>query len=395
MKQPLLTRLELTGLQIAPPQLLGSVRLFPVVCPEPTSDLRFGQRSYDEPLGVVGLNGGGDSGGGDSGGDYKETYTAYIPHGLVVSWTRGDEAATAFGATLDRRQDRKSGNLVRVHHRMARRDARNRLRLLPRHLALEGFLGLHFGGPSIAWSDYSKFAIRHGLGARFESTVPGGLVPGLADALRLFEIHEQQVGMLVFVSDALAGAFVVSHPDDYRLLHQSLIDDFFAELLVHYGTHGFAGNMELTLDDSEVDDLASLERAVLDVHDRWEQQAEVLASGLIDRPVTSERVYRLGAFQLQRFSTELASSAECHIGEAITGDDGRLHYLNTFRLSNNQINKALLLQRLSDHQWNLEAAARAKGDTKDDLIKWMETLGFGYLINPETLASARRSRRRR
>ncbi len=52
-----------------------------------------------------------------------------------------------------------------------------------------------------------------------------------------------------------------------------------------------------------------------------------------------------------------------------------------------------MLKRLSSHQWDLEAAARAKGDTKDDLIKWMDTLGFGYLLNPEVLAQARRGRR--
>jgi hypothetical protein len=49
--------------------------------------------------------------------------------------------------------------------------------------------------------------------------------------LRVFEIHEGQCGVLVFVADHLASAFVVPHPEDYRLLHRTLIEDFYGELI--------------------------------------------------------------------------------------------------------------------------------------------------------------------
>lgn len=36
------------------------------------------------------------------------------------------------------------------HHRLAKRRPGDRLRFLPLHLALEGYLALHFGGPPAA-----------------------------------------------------------------------------------------------------------------------------------------------------------------------------------------------------------------------------------------------------
>lgn len=35
---------------------------------------------------------------------------------------------------------------------------------------MEGFLSMFFFGPDIAWSEYSKYALSHGLGSRMESS---------------------------------------------------------------------------------------------------------------------------------------------------------------------------------------------------------------------------------
>ena len=214
-------RLDLTGLDPAPPQVLGSVRLVPLLRREVRPDLRLARRTYDEPLGVVEV-------------DPRHAYCSFVPHGLVVSW--GERGADAcLGAALGRRDGKPLGRFARVLHRMAKREDARALRILPLHLAMEGFLALCFAGPEIAWPEYSRRALRSGLSPRVEHSVSGAGLPGLADALRVFEIHERQAGVLVFVADALASAFVVPHPDDYRALHRSLLDDFYGEILLQYG----------------------------------------------------------------------------------------------------------------------------------------------------------------
>src|SRR5690606_20382029 len=108
---------------------------------------------------------------------------------------------------------------VRMTRRLARRPRGDRLRFLPLHLAVEGYLALHFGGPEIAWEEWSRRAVARGLSPRCEETYTGRQVRSLEDALRHFEIHPGQCGVMVYVADTLASAFVLPHPDDYRALH--------------------------------------------------------------------------------------------------------------------------------------------------------------------------------
>lgn len=77
-------------------------------------------------------------------------------------------------------------------------------------------------------------ALRHGLSPRVEEAYTGAAVRGLEDALRIFEIHAGQCGVLVYVADALAVAFVVPHPADYRALHGTFVHDLYGELIYHY-----------------------------------------------------------------------------------------------------------------------------------------------------------------
>ena len=67
--------------------------------------------------------------------------------------------------------------------------------------------------------------------------------------------------MLVFVADALASAFVVPHPEDYRALHETLIEDMFSELLVRYGIlHPWVQAARVELDASRVASLDDVAR---------------------------------------------------------------------------------------------------------------------------------------
>jgi hypothetical protein len=218
------TGLALPGLSTRAAQAWGGVRLVPLVRQEPIEDLRLDARLYDADFGIVQV-------------DARTAYFSYIPHGFVASWTGDGTPAAAYGTQL-RDPARQDGALsrmpLRFHRRMARRAAKDRLRFLPLHLALEGYLSLNFGGPEIAWEEWSRRAIDRGLSPRVEEAYTGAAVRGLSDALRVFEIHPGQCGVLLYVADALAAAFVVPHPEDYRALHTTLVHDLYGELIYHY-----------------------------------------------------------------------------------------------------------------------------------------------------------------
>lgn len=378
-------RLKLNGLKLAPPQVYGGIRLVPVLRKDPPGDLRLHPRKYRESFTVVTLE-----------GELLEPgvkYVSYVPHGLVVTWNDHGQPAAAFGANLKTRDGKTHGKLVRVTHRMAKREASNQLRILPLHLAMEGFLSLHFGGPEIAWSEYSRRALSRGLDPRFETSVAGRSISKLDDALRVFEIHDQQVGALVFVADALASAFVTSHYEDYRRLHRSLLEDFYGALLFEYGQMYTAGRMEVTLEADQVRTLDGLAEALHRMREAWAGFQTYLAEGILDRSLRSERVYRCGPFQLLRFVTDLDLAQENHIGETIVRADGTIEYLKTDRLSAAQARRAYLLSSLAAHHWNIEATAAAHRQTKEDLVKRLDKAGFGYLLQEDVLRAARQRRR--
>ncbi|MEZ4361538.1 MAG: hypothetical protein R3B48_15230 [Kofleriaceae bacterium] len=386
-KQPLLSEVALRGLELAPSQVWGGVRLVPLLRREIRDDLRLTKRSYDEAVTVVSRD-----------GELLEPgvkYISYVPHALVMSWSEDGSPVAALGAQLQARDGKTFGGGlggVRIAHRMVRREDRNRLRFLPLHLAMEGFLAAHFGGPQIAWTEYSQQAISRGLDPRSESSVPGWYLAGLDDALRVFEIHERQVGVLVFISEALASVFVVPHPEDYVALHRSLLEDFYGELLFQYGLHAVAGAMESGIDASRVSSLAELRREASALRTDWNEVKLAMASGVIGKPVRAERLYRAGPFQLQRFATNMDPAEENHLGEAILRDTGELEYLKTFRLSAAQTRRAYLLNRLAEHHWNLDATAASFKQSKDELIRRLDKAGFGYLIKDHVLQAARRRR---
>ena len=378
----LLSKLTLKGLSHAPSQTWRGIRLVPLIRNNVVGDLRIGQRQYDESLMSVKLDGRGDG----------MRYTSYVPHGLVVEWDDDGCPVAAFGANLKGRDGKRFGSVVRLTHRMAKREDKNTLRILPLHVAMEGFLSLHFGGPDIAWAEYSKDGLRNGLSPRSETSVPGRWIMGLRDALRVFEIHENQVGVAIYVADAMASIFVVSHPDDYRRLHSSLLEDFYGELLFQYGLYGDSGRMEAELVARNVETLDDLEQATNAMRAEWASFHQYMSESAFERPLISTRVYKCGPFQLQRFSTTLDPKAENHIGEAIVRQDGEIEYLKTYRLTGTQARRAHLLSKLAAHNWNLEATAAAMRQSKSELILRLERAGFAYLLKDHVIREARRRR---
>lgn len=369
--------LALAGLQPAPAQAWGRVRLVPLIRREPRDDLRIAPRAYGN-FGVVDLGGRPGKGPG--------VYFGYIPYGLVVGWT-DDGAAVAGDTMLETSDGKHVGRWVSEHTRLVRRekrseagDGQSRLRLLPLHLAMEGFLALCFGGPDVAWPAYSERVLRAGLSPRSERVLPGALVPDLGEALRLFEIHEGQCGVLVFVGGSLASAMVVSHPDDYRLLHRSLVEDFYGTLLYWHGRHAPPAEApQVKLDGTQVDDYASLAAELERARAAWGAFELRQAAGLLGRPVEATVSYRMGPFTLSRFATGFEGD-ENHLGEAIVRSDGTLEYLKSFRLDRGQCRRGLLLSLLREHGWELDRAAAARKQTRAQLVADLRLAELGYLL---------------
>ncbi|MBW4562377.1 MAG: hypothetical protein KME32_14735 [Mojavia pulchra JT2-VF2] len=385
-KQKLLTDISLKGLEIAPSQVWGSVRIVPLLRRQVRGDLRLLRRSYNEDITVVSLD-----------GEITEPgmkYFSYVPHGLVMSWSDDGSPVAAFGGQMVK-PDGKSLDCgcasVRLMHRMAKRESGNQLRFLSLHLAMEGFLSLFFSGPDIAWSEYSKYALAHGLGSRYETSVSGRYIAGLEDALRVFEIHPKQVGVLVFVAETLASAFVVPTPEDYRALHKSLLEDFYGELIYEYSLlYDTNFPMDVSVDESKINSLADLRSAIAKMRSDWASFQGFMAEGLLQRQLNSQRVYTAGPFVLQRFITNLHLKEENHIGEAIVRENGELEYLKTYRLSAAQTRRVYLLSQLSLYNWNLDATAKALGNTREEFVKRIEAAGFGYLLNQQVRDAARK-----
>ncbi|MFJ8039468.1 ARPP-2 domain-containing protein [Kitasatospora sp. NPDC096147] len=373
--------LTLDGLTTRPAQVWGGVRLVPLVREQPITDLRLRQELYGEREATVTAG--------------PQAYTAFLPHGFVADWTRDGTPAAAYGTQLGSAAP-ESVPLERRPGRLAQRADRTRLRFLPLHLALEGYLALHFGGPALAWREWSQRALRHGLSPREEEAYCGAAVRGLADALRVFELHPGQCGLLLYVADALAAAFVVPHPEDYRALHRSLLLDLYGDAVHHYAL------LSAPVPDFRADlrsgppirSLTELRAAVGQQEHAWaEFHDSTMAGELLGAVYRGRTVRRMDRFTLLRFLPEFRPRQENHIGEAITDEHGRLAYLKTFRLSEAQTKRGHLLDTLAAHDWHLTNAASALGLEEHQLGLRLESAGFGHLLRQDVLDHYRRQAR--
>ena len=367
--------IDLAGLTAAPAQTWGAIRLVPLLRQDPITDLRLHARLYDtEDETVVAIG-------------PRTVYVSLIPHAFVATWTTDATPVAAYGTQLREPAGADpEGMRLPFRRRMARREERQRLRFLPLHLALEGYLALQFGGPPIAWQEWTRHAVTRGLSPRVEASYAGATVAGLDDALRLFEIHPGQCGVLLYISDALAAAFVVPHPDDYRSLHPTLLKDLYGEQIFQYaaGLPADRGDDGVRLDDTPVATLSSLRERVRQARTDWAHEHAFLGTGLFaGERLTRTPVQRMGRFTLARFLPPFDPAEENHIGEVITDDTGRLAYLKTFRLSAAQTRRGHLLSELGRHDWNLDATAAALRTDRDGLVQRLNRAGFGHLLRPD------------
>ncbi len=383
---PLLDVINLCGLRIGSPQVLGPIRLVPILRDDVRGDLRLALRRYDEGLGVVGLD---KKAPGDG-----LSYVSYVPHGLVVQWTDDGSPLPVCGGRLGKKLKSLRGDIVkndiRFLHRMAKREDKNQLRMLPLHMAMEGFLGHYFNGPDIAWQEYSAMALSDGLSPRVEEAVSGRSLFCLDEALRVFEINDCQVGVLLFIADALSSVFIVSHPDDYRALHKSLIDDFFAEYFIYYSQLFGDQGLTVAAQRRDVTSLADLADILTTLRRDWARMHETMADDLLGRTIHARRRYRTGPFLLQDFMTDLSKREGNFIGEAISNAEGGIEYLKVFRITRQQRSRALILAALDANNWNIDQAAAQYSETREDFVLRLEKYGFGYLLRAHVLEAAHR-----
>ncbi|MEV6208950.1 hypothetical protein [Kitasatospora sp. NPDC051914] len=370
------TVLDPAGLATRPAQVWGGVRLVPLVREEPITDLRLHRRLYGDTHASVNLGQG-------------ERYTAYVPHGFVADWT-SDGSAAAYGTSLGEQVPPRVP--VRSHSRLALKESSTRLRFLPLHLALEGYLALHFGGPTVVWEEWSQRAVRAGLSPRAEEAYRGAHVRGLAEALQVFEIHPGQCGVVLYVADALAAAFAVPHPEDYRALHPTLVLDLFGELIHHYALLSApVPDFRAEIPGPGIRSLADLRAAAREQERAWaEFHDSTMAGAVFGAEVRMRKVHRMGRFTLGRFLPEFRPGRDNHIGETITDESGRLAYLKTFRLSEAQVRRGYLLDTLAAHDWHLASAATALGIAEAQLGLRLEAAGFGALLRQDVLDRYRR-----
>lgn len=369
--------LELTGLTPAPSQVCGAFRLVPLLRDAPCDDVRLSHWAVDPDVAAVPLPGG-------------DTYVAFVPHGLRLSW------GTAVGTQVSAKDEAKWRHASSIG-RLRQKDGKNALRLLPLHLAMEALLAVSFAPPAFGWAELSDFFQRFGLGYRQESSVCGEWVPGFEDALRTFEIHPGQVGSLVFTADTLMSAFVVPRAEDYRRLHPAMLEDFYGDLMYQYAVmYPRTGTVQAVARwEESPTSIAGLRAGVARMRDEWAGfTRSTMLGDWADRPLRSEVSYRVAGMKLERFITRLDPALANHLGERLVRPDGELLYLNTMRLSASQSKRVHLLMSLSDHQWHLESAAEALKTDVPSLIARIEARGFGYLINHNLREQAAKARRR-
>lgn len=374
--------LDLTGLATAPAQTWGAVRLVPLLRDEPIEDLRLHPRLHGPDEAAV-LH-------------RRTSCAAFVPHAFVTDRSSDGAPEAAYGTQLIAPGDTwaAAGIRLRFRGRRASRERVHRLRFLPLQLAVEGYLALDLGWTAHGWEQWTHQAVRRGLSPWVEAAYTGGPVPDLADALRIFEIHPRQCGVVLYTGDRLTAAFVVPHPADYRTTHPTLLLNLYGEQLHHYARmFPDVPDLIAPIDDTGVRTPADLRARLAEAVDAWRALHTVMADGLFGATLHSRPQGTSGRFTLHRFRPDYDPRAENHVGEAIVDDAGRLAYLTTVRLSEAQTRRAHLLSRWTVHGRDLDATAADLGVDRDALVQRLDRAGFGHLL-PAHLLDAVRARHR-
>ncbi|MEU1901246.1 hypothetical protein ABZ512_22925 [Nocardiopsis dassonvillei] len=383
------------GVRTGPAQQWGGVRLVPLLRSRPVEGLRLhpylAEDARDNP-------------------DQACAWTCcYVPHAYVVLWDGDTAPSAAYGTQLlpPGRSSAPRRMYPHLRRRQVRESERGRARFLPLRLALDGLLSLNFGGPEEAWWRWSRSTVHAGLSQAASSAYLGGETAGLAEALRVFEVHPDQCGVAVHVADALLSVHLYPHPDDYRTLHPSLLLDMFGESLYVYGLlAGETPPLYTPLRAGRVRGLSDLRAEVAASREATRRAyGELMLDAQAADTYTSGPATVFGgrspdapgefAFELSRFLPSFSLGHANHVGEVIRDGRGRTAYLKTFRLSPAQTRRGYLLRVLDGAGWDLDGAARALGTDRADVVTRLERARLEHLLDPELLARHRAARSHR
>jgi len=370
------------GLKAAPSQVWQAIRLVPLIDPHPVTDLRLFREKNQADLGIVSV-------------EDDLAYYAYLPHSYILNWSPEGEPQALSGTQMQKthKSFKSDGKLWKAapvieFQRMAKKQDAQHLRFLPQHLGIEGYLHQFFNAPSIDWRDtYRRSAISDGLLPREAYVLSGHALEGLETALRIFELHPGQVGLLVFVADALAMICLYPHPADYQFLHRSLIGDLFAELFWYYSRLNYAVMPLKSEGPSHAQNWQDLKAELRALRGEIETFQTWMAAGLLDMPIETQAVQDLGPYQLLRFVSQLAPSqtSEAHMGELILSQSGKCVYFKSCRLSEGQIQTAWILQNLEKQLWHLGNTAQTLNLSYDQLVLKMLKHDLGRLLKPQII----------
>jgi len=370
----MINRLDLKGIEFGPSQVWENIRLVPLIRNEITSNLKMSKVEYDEAYSEVWTN------------DQK-SYQSYIPFGLIASW--GDSEAHLSTDSLVKKKQKKSA--FDHHFRLVGKIDKNKVRILPFHLAMEAFLSTAFKRPEVRKKEFTNEFNRFGLQYRAELSWKSEWLNYVNQSLSIFEILENQCGVLIFISDSLASAFLLPNPEDYRYLHYTLLMDCYSDLMWHYSNVDYdVQKLKFSMNKEAIKDISSLRNAFNKANDELDKLNRVLASGLFERDLLTQEIYKLGKNRLCRFRTNFfEGKSEDHIGEMIMDSKGGVQYIKSYRLGIDQLKRGKLLQRLEENDWDISAAAKADELRKDQWLLNFVRAGLGDILNANTLAEVR------
>lgn len=272
-----------------------------------------------------------------------------------------------------------------------RRDKEN-IRFLPLNVAMESFLSSYFNCFDIKWEEYSRKGSKYGLSPRYDQVYSGQSLSELENALRVFELHKNQVGVLLFVADALASIFIVPNPYDYKELHYSLLKDFYGETIYFYSIyHKNLQSFKTEFDESKITKISDFNNELQRIKADLANFYTMMANNVIKRKVSIKKLYDIKNYSLNYFFTEeMGKYSENYIGETIFDENYNIHYMKLYRISEEQIKRFVLLKLLDDNDWHIEQSAKTINLSKDEFILKMYKLELGHLLQPKYIDQAKK-----
>jgi hypothetical protein len=359
---------SLEGVEIAPPQVFGHIRLVPLIRTQFRTDLRIATYPRTHQ------------------GDYKSP-TGYLPHSMVLAWGEKGVAETCWGTQLIQLDPESVGAYDEIRRSELPYFKGNvadmgHLNMIGWNLALEGLLALYQRSPDWLWPEYARDVQRLGSWARLDLGYHGSEIHGLMESLRMVERCTNQCGMILFVANTLTSLCLTSHPDDYQQIHHGLVMESYGELIRHYSRYPSWEDDEAPIICPEkVHSLEDLEREVELLRSYWSDLSLWMGQELFHKKLRTDRVAHLGKFRLLRFATEWEINGGNFVGEMIHDSTKNIQFLKAYRLSRVQTERAIVMEKLIKCHWDLNQTARVlELKNKEALCKRMTKLGLGYLL---------------